>query len=184
MSESTWLFLKRLLVEEYSQFRSQLARQMQSEDLASEALQDTFLRLSRGGQIADALESPRGYLYQIALNFARTRSRTEKRRLSLIDAGAVLDAVDDQPGPAQIEEGRSDVRLLQRALAGMPVRRREIFVAAWIDGVPHRDIAASHGLSLRMIQIELKAASDHIAERFAKTNILDFAGRRQESLSE
>lgn len=184
MSESTWAALRRLLVEEYNQFRNQLARQMDSEELASDALQDTFVRLARGGQIADSLESPRGYLYQIALNFARTRSRTEKRRLSVIDVEAVLDAVDDQPDPAQIAEGRSDMRLLQRALAEMPRRRREIFVAAWIDGVAHRDIAEKHDLSLRMIQIELKHASAHIAERFAKANLVNFARRKPESLSE
>jgi RNA polymerase sigma-70 factor (ECF subfamily) len=178
MAESTWAALKRLLVEDYGGLRKQLARQLASEELAADALQDTFLRLSRGGEISDTLESPRGYLYQIALNFARSRSRSERRRFSMIDAEAILDAVDDRPGPEAVQEWRSDMRLLERALTQMPRRRREIFVAAWVDGTPHRTIAAEHGLSLRMIQIELKHAQDHVADRFAKANIVDFAKRR------
>ncbi|HEX4182800.1 MAG TPA: RNA polymerase sigma factor [Caulobacteraceae bacterium] len=183
MSESTWAALRRLLVEEYSALRRQLARQVDSEDLANDALQDTFLRLSRGGEIADTLESPRGYLYQVALNLARDRSRSERRRLSLIDVEAVLDAVDDQPGPAHVEEWKSDARLLERALAEMPRRRREIFVAAWIDGAAQRDIAARHGLSVRMVQIELKQAGDHVAQRFGKATVFDFAKPRRQPLS-
>jgi len=182
--DSPWTLLKRMLVDNYDQLREQLARQVGSEDLAGDALQDTFLRLERGGEISGPLDSPRGFLYRIALNFAGMRSRSERRRLSIIDVNAVLDAVDDQPGPGEIEEGKSDLRALERALAEMPERRRAIFAAAWIEGVPHREIAERHHLSLRMIQIELKQAVEHIAERFAKADIVDFAARRRGSLSE
>lgn len=179
MSDSTWSTLKRLLVEEYSAFRKQLAKQVNSEELATDALQDTFVRLARGGAIADDLESPRGYLYQIALNFARTRTRAEQRRLDIADADAFLDAIaDDQPDPEMIAAWKSDVELLERVLTGMPRRRREIFVAAWVDSILHREIAARHNLSLRMVQNELKSALEEVAERLDRKNIFDFTPRR------
>ncbi|WCM25957.1 RNA polymerase sigma factor [Sphingomonas sp. QA11] len=175
MSESTWSALKRLLVEEYDAFRKQLSRQVQSEELASDALQDTFVRLARGGQISDELESPRGYLYQIALNFARTRSRTEQRRLDKTDAEALFDAIaDEQPGPEEVVAWQLNLGLLERVLAEMPRRRREVFIAAWIEGVLHREIAARHNLSLRMVQLELKQALEEITERLAGAKIFDF----------
>ncbi len=179
MSDSTWSNLKRLLVEEYSAFRKQLAKQVNSEELATDALQDTFVRLARGGAISDELESPRGYLYQIALNFARTRSRAEKRRLDTTDADALFDAiVDDRPDPEMIAAWTSDADLLERVLAGMPWRLREIFVAAWVDGMLHRDIAARHSLSLRMVQNELRDALEEVIERLDRKNIFDFTPRR------
>lgn len=175
MSDATWSTLKRLFVDEYHHFRKRLSDQVGSEDVAAEALQDTFVRLSRGGEIADHLDSPRGYLYQIAMNFARMRTRSEKRRLNHIDVDAVLDAIDDQPGPVEIAEARSEMRVLERILGEMPVRRRAIFVAAWLDHVSHREIAARHGVSLRTVQVELKHATEQIAEHFRKGQVVDFA---------
>jgi RNA polymerase sigma-70 factor (ECF subfamily) len=181
VSEATWSALKRLFIDEYPSFRRRLRDSLGSDDAASEALQDTFVRLSRGGEIGDNLDSPRGYLYQIAMNFARMRTRGEKRRLTHVDVDAVMEAIDDQPGPAEIAEAHSDMRLLERVLAEMPSRRRAIFIAAWLDNIPHRDIAARFGLSLRMIQIELKHASEQVTERFGKAQLIDFASRRDRS---
>ncbi|MEP9360986.1 sigma-70 family RNA polymerase sigma factor [Sphingomonas sp. KR3-1] len=184
MSETTWHALRRLLVRDYALFRSRLARQVGSEELASEALQDTWLRLARGGQISDHLESPRGYLYRIAFNFARGRARSDRRRLEWLDIEEMLDPVDQAPGPAEIEEGRSDMRAMARALEEMPQRRREIFVLAWFEDLSPAQIADRYGLSPRMIQIELKQAREHIAERLEGRHVVDFAARRSKASEE
>jgi RNA polymerase sigma factor (sigma-70 family) len=174
MPDSTWKTLRAMLVERYDELSMSLSRHLGSKDLAEEALQDTFLRLARGGDVAP-VRNPASYLYRTAFNLAISRTRSERRRLTVIEANSVLDAIDDQPTPAQVMEARSDLRVVQQTLAEMPPRRRAIFEAAWIEDVPHKEIAARHRLSLRMVQIELKHAADHVAERLAKSNIADFA---------
>lgn len=184
MGESTWSILKRMLADEYDALRRQLAKQVGSEDLAGDALQDTFIRLSRGGEIADNLESPRGYLYQIAFNFARGRTRQEKRRLGLVDIDATLEAVDDQPSPEDVVAARSDLQAMERALAELPTRRREIFVLAWFDGVPNSEIAVRYKISLRMVQIEVRRATEEVTRRLEELQVVDFASRRRQASSE
>ena len=184
MSDSTWSILKRMLADEYYLLRQQLARHVGSEDVASDALQDTFIRLARGGDIADDLESPRGYLYQIAFNFARGRTRQERRRLTLVDADATLEAIDDQPGPEEVAAARSDLKAMERALAQLPTRRREIFILAWIDGTPNSEIAVRYKISLRMVQIEVRRATEEITKRLEELKVVDFASRRRQASSD
>jgi RNA polymerase sigma factor (sigma-70 family) len=184
VSDSTWALLRQIFASDYHSLRKRLTKRVGSDDLAREALQDTFLRLARGGEIADDLANPRGYLYRIAVNFARLRLRSEGRRQNHIDSDAALNAiVDDRPGPAETEEGKSDVHAMLAAIDDMPRRRREIFVLAWFEEAPHQEIASRFGLSLRMVQIELKRAREHVVERMNRNNVVDFASRRPPSSS-
>jgi RNA polymerase sigma-70 factor (ECF subfamily) len=178
MSEATWRTLRILLVERYDDLVLRLSRHLGSRDLAEEAMQDTFLRLAREGEIAP-VRDPRGYLYRMAFNLAAARRRSERRRLTVSEADAILDMIDEQPRADQIAEGRAQLALVHKAMNEMPARRRAIFEAAWIKDVPHREIAETHGLTLRMIQIELKHATEHVAERLDKAEVVDFAVTRR-----
>lgn len=173
-----------MLVEEYDELRKRLAKHLGSADVAGDALQDTFLQLAREGGSGGPIHNPRGYLFRMAVNLASSSRRTERRRLGILEAEALenaLEAVDDQPNPAEVAEAHSDIRLLEQVLSEMPPRRREMFLAALVEEVPHRDLAKRYGLSMRMIQIEMKAATDYIAERFNRPKIVHFASRRQET---
>jgi RNA polymerase sigma-70 factor (ECF subfamily) len=100
------------------------------------------------------------------------------------EADAILDLIDEQPRADQIAEDRSQLAVVQKAINEMPARRRAIFEAAWIRDLPHREIAEAHGLTLRMIQIELKHAAEHVAQRLDRAEVVDFAiGRRGASKS-
>ena len=173
--DSPWKALRTLLVERYDEFAQRLSQHLGSKDLANDALHDTFLRIARGGELPP-VRNPRGYLFRMAVNIAISRERSERRRLSIIDSDALLEwIIDDEPLASEVMEARADIEVVRRALADMPPRRRAIFEAAWVGNIPHREIAEQHGLSLRMVQIELKHAAEHIAERLAKSNTVDFA---------
>jgi RNA polymerase sigma factor (sigma-70 family) len=172
--------LRRLLTERYDELAARLARKLGSAELADEALQDTFVRLTREGP-TETIRNPRAYLLRMAFNMASTRLRVEKRRMTVAEGAAFLDFVDEAPGPDRVAEGRSDFALLERALAELSPRRRDIFEAAWMREEAHQDIAARYGLSLRMIQIELKHAVEHVAGRLDEAAVLDFATRRRKT---
>ncbi|WP_165189855.1 RNA polymerase sigma factor [Caulobacter soli] len=173
-----WAGLRRMFVEDYEELRRRLARRLGSADAAGDALQDTFLQLTRERDDVEDIRNPRSYLFRMAMNLANSRIRTERRRLSLLEAQkleAALDVVDDQLGPADSAELHSDLRLLRAILDEMPQRRRDMVLATLIEGASHRELADRYGLSIRMIQIEMKKATDQIAGRFAGTEVIGFA---------
>jgi RNA polymerase sigma-70 factor, ECF subfamily len=164
MAETSRTILRNLLLSGYDDLKHRLARRLGSSELAGEALQDTFLRLELAGDIG-AVSSPQGYLFRTALNIAADRRRAESRHLTHVEVESLLDLADSTPDAARAAEARSEVEALKRALAELPARRREIFLAAWVEGTPRTSLAARFGVSLRTIKLELKRARDYCALR-------------------
>jgi RNA polymerase sigma-70 factor, ECF subfamily len=188
LADNSWALLRRHLLGSYQELVRMLARRLRSVEQAEDALQDTFLRLERGGEIGE-VKSPRGYLLRMALNIAAERRRGESRyvgvpgagkedaaatsagptvlrRLTVSDGLDVILRIDDAPGPEQIAADRSELKKLAKIVAELPSRRRAIFMAAWVEGRSHQEIAKSFGLSLRSIQHELKLARHYCLSRY------------------
>jgi hypothetical protein len=51
MAETTWALLRDLLTDRYTEFKVRLTRRLGSEELASESLHETWLRLNRSGHV-------------------------------------------------------------------------------------------------------------------------------------
>jgi RNA polymerase sigma factor (sigma-70 family) len=182
-ADSGRAILRDLLLKDYNDLTGRLTRKLGSPDLASEVLHETFLRLESAGHIGP-MQSPRAYLFRMALNIATDRRRSENRRLTVGEADALLDIADDAPSPAQIIEDRSEIAALKHAIAEMPPRRREIFMAARMESQPHKDIAARFGVGVRTIEIELKHALEHCALRLSRNLHSRFGRRPRETSSE
>ena len=164
MSYSNRAALLTLLVANYDELRQSLARRAGSVDLADEAMQDTFLRLS-SATVIGPIRDLRAYLFRVAMSVVSNRRVAERRHLSVSEVDAIFDAVDDSPDPERIAEARSEINALKRVIQELPSRRREILVAAFVDEVPLRGIAQRFGVSVRTIQVELKRALVHCAMR-------------------
>ncbi|MTD92718.1 sigma-70 family RNA polymerase sigma factor [Hyphomicrobium sp. xq] len=167
MTEATWATLRAMLVERYTEFKLRLARRLGSMDLAAEALQETWLRLERPGH-PGVLDRPDAYLFRVALNVAADRRDGDRRRLALSEIESLRHLDDDQIDPARIAESRAEIAELSRALDELPARCRAIFIASRLDELPHKLIAARHGISTRMVERELKRALEHCAERLGR----------------
>ncbi|OYU87805.1 MAG: RNA polymerase subunit sigma-24 [Bradyrhizobiaceae bacterium PARB1] len=157
----TWITLRDVLVARYDEFRSRLTRRLGSEELASESLQETWLRLYRSDDIG-AVQSPAGYVLRVAMNIATDRRRSDRRIVRQHHVDAPLDLLPDPtPGPEREIESRSELEALNRAIATLPLRTRQILMAARIDGLSQNEIADRFGISARMVRFELRKALDH-----------------------
>jgi RNA polymerase sigma-70 factor (ECF subfamily) len=163
MSEAARNRLRQFLQSGYQDLMRGLTRRLGSADLAGDVLHDAYLRI----ETADLtnIENPRAYLYRAALNAANDRRRAESRRLTTeeLDELFVLEAADPSPEPAQVCEAQSDLESLQRALHTLSARRRDIFEESFLREIPHAQLAERYGISVRMVQMELKAAVEHCA---------------------
>jgi RNA polymerase sigma factor (sigma-70 family) len=182
MEQDTPGFLRGLLVSRYQDLRNRLRRKLGSEETADDVLHETWLRVHR---MADPgpVQSPVAYLLRIASNVAEDRRVANGRLLDFVEVEELLHFADDSHDPARISESRSDVQALERALEELPRRRREIFIASRVDETPHRDIALRYGVSVRIVEREVKAALVHCAGRLGRDVIQRFgpgAGKQSE----
>jgi RNA polymerase sigma-70 factor (ECF subfamily) len=173
MPEAIKSALRALFLSRYSQFRRHLHKRLGSEDLANDALHETYLRME-AMNVRSAIRFPSAYLFRIALNIAEDQRKSTARLLSVADVEALYDMADELADPARTAEARGEVEALERALAELPRRRRAILVAARIDEVPHRDIATRFGLSERTIEKEIRAGLEHCCERLGRDFIQRF----------
>jgi RNA polymerase sigma-70 factor (ECF subfamily) len=155
MTGTNWAVLRGLLAERYEELRGRLTRRLGSEELASESLHETWLRLHRSGD-AGPVESPPAYLLHIAFNIARDRLRTENRRARQSEVEAVLGVADPAPGPERQAAARLELATVERAIRDLPERSRAVFLASRLEGLTHQAIAERLGISKRTVQYELE----------------------------
>lgn len=163
MSTSASPSLIDFLTLRYDDLRRRLTRRLGSAELASDALQDTWLRL-HGKPVVDAA-SPGAYLFRMAFNVAIDRQRSESRRLTTAEIDDLLDLADPSPDPADSAQTRSDLEMLVQAMEELPERRRAILLAVRVDGLTQPEVARRFGVSLRLVELELQRAQEYCAAR-------------------
>ncbi|WP_027581036.1 RNA polymerase sigma factor [Bradyrhizobium sp. Ai1a-2] len=164
MTESGLLVLRQLFLTSYQELKVKLTRRLGSADLADDAVQDTWLRLNRAEHVGP-VSSPVNYLYRIALNVARDRILSERRYLDSAEIEKMLDLADEAADPASIVEARSELRLVETFISELPSRQRDILVAARLDGLSRSEIAKRLGISLSLVEKELKSAHEYCLAR-------------------
>lgn len=161
MSKDGLTALRRVFLDRYDDLKKRLTPRLGSAELASEALQETWLRLSRLDTSAD-VKSSGSYLFRTVLNVAFDQRKSEKRHLTAMEIESLLDLADETPDPQQIAQARSDLRALKVVLTRLPARQRAILLAARVDGLQLQEIASKLGVSLRLVSKELRLAHEYI----------------------
>lgn len=165
MNESGILSLRDFLVRRYDDLKRRLTLHLGSADLAGEALQETWLRLENNKESNESVQYPLSYLMRMATNSALDRLRAEKRFLSGDEVDQVLSTLSDpMPGPAQTFEARSEAERLAAVIQKMPVRRRNILILIRVDEMPRQEVADRLGVSLSLVDRELKRAHEYVIE--------------------
>lgn len=165
MSDSGIIGLRDFLVRRYDDLKRRLTLHLGSADMAGEALQETWLRLENGKEVIEPVQYPLSYLMRMATNTALDKIRSEKRFLSGEEVDHVLaDLSDPAAGPARTFEARSEVERLAAVIQKMPVRRRNILILIRVDEMPRQEVADRLGVSLSLVDRELKRAHEHVIE--------------------
>lgn len=166
MARGTPDLLKAFLAESPSLarfFRRSTGSAAAAEDLS----QEVWLRLASVD--AMAIANVPAYLWRISENLAADAARTRaRRRLSATEVDDILAVPDPAPDPEAALIAKDSAERLVSALATLPRRRRAILLAARIERVSHRDLAAAHGVSTRTIEIEIRKAVEHLARAMAE----------------
>ena len=165
MTDHALTIIRRLFVDRYDDLKMRLTQRLGSADLAGDAMQDAWLRLARAESIG-VIQSPRNYLFRIALNAADDQRRLERRHASPVEIESLLELSDDAPTPEETVVARSELDAFKAIVAELPARRRAIFLAARIGNIPRQEIADRLGISRRLVAKELLLAHEYCVARY------------------
>lgn len=145
-----------------------------SRTLATEAVQDAWVRVIRHAHTYDGRASVRTWLYRIVINRCRDVNARERRAATLARAFAV----HRRPvGEAERSRGASvraestgtvlsdDLAALLPALATLPEDRREVVVLVYGRGMTHEAAADVLAIPLGTLKSRLHAALRHLREQ-------------------
>jgi RNA polymerase sigma-70 factor (ECF subfamily) len=161
-------------LDNYEDFRRRLRRRLRSDDLVDDVLQETYLKVERLDPNEERAAHPTGYLFRMALNMAVDHHRASGRLLTGVEVDELLHGVDDPIDPPTVLASRQDLEALGTALDALTRRQRDILIAARVDEQPHTEIAARHGISVRMVGKELKKALETCATKVGRRSIQRF----------
>lgn len=159
--------LRRTFVAGYEDLRRRLTRRLGSAGLATEVMHETWLRLDDPAELG-IVHQPQSYLYGMMLNVAADQRRSEARWASRAELEAAQHSDDDLLDPERIVAARSEIAALERVLAELRPLTRAVFVAAIVEELPYRAVAARLGISLRSVQREMRRAVDHCNKHLEK----------------
>ena len=163
-----------LFLDNYEDFRRRLRRRLRSDDLVDDVLQETYLRVERLDPNVERATHPTGYLFRMALKMAADHHRSSSRLLTGEEVDELIHGVDDSLDPPTVLASRQDLAALGEALDMLTRRQREILIAARVDEQPQADIAARHGISVRMVGKELKKALETCATKVGRKSVQRF----------
>jgi RNA polymerase sigma factor (sigma-70 family) len=145
-----------------------ISRQNVSPEEAREIVQESYCRLQQVPQ-AESLESPRGYLFQTAINLARDSRRQRRREYVGADAeaagGEVADLPSEAPTAYQVLKGEQELAIIRQAIAELSPTCRQVFVMHRFEGATYAQIAAHFGLSVSMIEKHVSQALAQLKTR-------------------
>lgn len=172
--ETTSLPLLRLFMERRQELRRRLKNRLGSEELANDALQETYLRIERMGDTHCVSSNPAGYLFRMAINAAADQRQADARYLTGSEVEDLLNVGADTLDPARVVHAKLEVQILEHALRELTERQRAILIAARVEEVPQEDIARRFSISVRMVGKELKKALEHCGKRLDRKAIQRF----------
>ena len=124
---------------------------LHDEDLAKDAVQETFIKAYRHLDSFRAESSEKTWLTRIAINTCKDLHRSSWFRH--IDSSVTLDMITDRAVPADREDDG-----LTEALMNLPRKLREVALLCWLQEMTHEEAAGALGISRQAVGSRLNRA--------------------------
>lgn len=139
-----------------------------SRNLSEDLVQDVFFRMLKYRHTYETQNNFMAWMYQIARNAHLDQAR--KRRLEVVTDTSVEERAEQMPardpGPHQELEQKEGVDLLRRALARLPVEKREILILSRFQNLKYDEIGAILGCEVGAVKIRVYRAVRELSEIF------------------
>lgn len=143
------------------QLRSMVRGQMRSVQDAEDLVQDSWVRATAASETAGQtpITNVRAYLFRIARNLIIDhRRRAAVKPIVEVEEAVLLAAADPAPTPEGALITRDELNRMDRIIAAMPAKPREVFRLARIEGLSYADIGRRLGLSRQTVHQHMARA--------------------------
>jgi RNA polymerase sigma-70 factor (ECF subfamily) len=136
-------------------YRTALAITGDSE-VASDLLQDVFLRLHRFANRIDRERPLEPWLYRMTANLAYTWVKRNRRGLRLLEEIAewILGG-SDKTSPQELAEEKDELEQVQRALLNLPLQQRVVVVMYYLNNLSLQEIAETLNVPVGTVKSRL-----------------------------
>jgi RNA polymerase sigma-70 factor (ECF subfamily) len=134
-----------------------LIGQVHDPALADDLLQDVFLKAVRQGARFCGLDSPRGWLFQVARHAVIDQHRARKPTVSDVDA---LPSPESSEAPVDALSS-----CLEHALHGLEQDDRDVIQCCDLRGQTQREYAEAHGLSVPAVKARIQRARARLRQQ-------------------
>ena len=153
--------LEKLFTQHAPALHRYLLRKECPPSLASDLVQDTFLRVAQLDNLERILCAP-SYLFRIAHNLMIDHYRRYGEKRFDQDASAYFATlVDEASGPEELAFDALALEQLDSLLERMPERTRDVFLLCRVEGMTHKETA-------RYLRISTSSVQKHMAMALAR----------------
>jgi RNA polymerase sigma-70 factor, ECF subfamily len=149
----------RSLFDEYRpRVRRYMLQQGADGDLADELAHETLVTVWRKAALYSSDKgSPSAWIFTIARNLRIDRIRKQRVWQELTDEHAASIPSEDPPADSMIDQQQRQIRV-QEALRQLPPEQIEAVTLAFIEGLPHSEIAERLSLPLGTVKSRIRLA--------------------------
>ena len=149
---------RRLFKEYGPRIRSYMLKQGAEADLADELTQETLVTVWRKAGLYSADKgSASTWMFTIARNLRIDRIRRQRGWQELTEEHAASLPSDDTPADEVVNQRQRQLKV-QAVLRDLPPEQVEVVTLAFVDGLPHSDIANRLGLPLGTVKSRIRLA--------------------------
>ena len=140
---------------------------LHDDDLANDAVQDTFVRLWRMRWRLGLMKDPQGYSIRTLRNLCIDMLRREKQRQKDLEAAATVMHIRQYDEDTDKAEQR--FRQVEKAITTLPQQQQQIIEMKYIKQLSIREIAQQTGLSETNITTQLSRAYASLRDNLQNT---------------
>jgi RNA polymerase sigma-70 factor (ECF subfamily) len=156
--EKLAILFERYQVSLYNFFLRLTGNRGSSEDL----VQEVFLRILKYRRTYQGTSTFTVWMYQIARNAHIDYLRKKKEEVPLEERWAEVE--DRELAPAEEMEQKQDIALIRKALARLPVKKREILILSRFQNLKHREIAELFGCDTGTVKATVHRATKELGK--------------------
>lgn len=153
-----------LFEKHYGELLGFALRYVDSEDTAADVVQEVFVRVWSRRSDRRLVDVSRAYLFRAVRNEALNRQTADERRR---ERWSFSTGERRPPTPEDELQDRELAREVERAIADLPPRCREIFLLVRDDGLTYREAAEVLDLSESTVATQMGRALQRLRHRLA-----------------
>ncbi len=157
------------LIGHYDELVGYIRRRFGDRGFAREVVHDVCVKIMERPASAEVVQAPLALLRRISHDAAVDRCRAEDARRAWIDAVDTLpETACPAPDQLRVLSARQELELLVQVIDALPKRRRQVFVLHKIHELPQAEVAARMGISIKMVEKQLRLAMVACRERLER----------------